>query len=63
MQEPIPGAEGGVETEDDEELEVSPANAATQEETVVVQDIDTLSVKTFLFYFLLIHVLFRIINI
>ena len=45
MPEPVAGAEGGVETEEDEELQVFPTDTTAQEETVVVKDGNTLPAR------------------
>ena len=41
VEETISGSKRGIETEDYEELEVATADAATKEEAVVVQNVDT----------------------
>ena len=45
MPEPVAGAEGRVETEEDEEFEVLSTDTTAEEETVVVEDGNTLPAR------------------
>ena len=45
MPEPVAGSKGGVETEENEELQVFPTDTTAQEETVVVKDGNTLPAR------------------